>query len=188
MLSKKRFTFHTPYVMILLAIVIISATSTVLEQHAGGEVSANGARDKFEGDFYDKIQVLIHETARADIQIQRDVQGKNHEYPVARDPAKYYHIIIQIDGDGEEEVRLNKRSVVDMLEAAGARDIVPADVLSFVTASVPVHGDTKTVTSWRSAYARRWRDSYDITDRYGPPDDQGCHRRFGRILRRYYKR
>ena len=138
MLSKKRFTFHTPYVMILLAIVIISATSTVLEQHAGGEVSANGARDKFEGDFYDKIQVLIHETARADIQIQRDVQGKNHEYPVARDPAKYYHIIIQIDGDGEEEVRLNKRSVVDMLEAAGARDIVPADVLSFVTASVPV--------------------------------------------------
>ena len=138
MLSKKRFTFHTPYVMILLAIVIISATSTVLEQHAGGEVSANGARDKFEGDFYDKIQVLIHETARADIQIQRDVQGKNHEYPVARDPARYYHIIIQIDGDGEEEVRLNKRSVVDMLEAAGARDIVPADVLSFVTASVPV--------------------------------------------------
>ena len=138
MLSKKRFTFHTPYVMILLAIVIISATSTVLEQHAGGEVSANDARDKFEGDFYDKIQVLIHETARADIQIQRDVQGKNHEYPVARDPARYYHIIIQIDGDGEEEVRLNKRSVVDMLEAAGARDIVPADVLSFVTASVPV--------------------------------------------------
>ena len=139
MLSKERFTFHTPYIMILVAVVIISAALMALEQqHAEGEASANDALDKFEDGFYDKIQGLIHETAAVDIQIPGDVQGKNHGYPAARDPVRYYHIIIQIDGDGEEEVRLNKRSAVDMLEAAGARDIVPADVLSFVTASVPV--------------------------------------------------
>ena len=139
MLSEERFTFHTPYIMILVAVVIISAALMALEQqHAEGEASANDALGKFEDGFYDKIQGLIHETATVDIQIPGDVQGKNHGYPAARDPVRYYHIIIQIDGDGEEEVRLNKRSAVDMLEAAGARDIVPADVLSFVTASVPV--------------------------------------------------
>ena len=48
MLSEERFTFHTPYIMILVTVVSISVALTALEQqHAEGEVSANDALDKF---------------------------------------------------------------------------------------------------------------------------------------------
>ena len=86
---------------------------------------------KFDNGFYDKIQGLILETPQ---------DGDFGVY----DGTRYYNVIIIVtrdDGDGrdpEETARENKDAIVKRLELLGARDIIPAESLSFVTASIPV--------------------------------------------------
>ena len=128
---------------IILVAAIVLAASTALVQHAGGEeeeddVPLAGAPDKFEAGFYNKIQGLINEDASPAATNLRGNPDRNQKRAAADVSATYYHVIIQVNGDDREELRLNKASVVDILKAVGARDIVPANVLSFVTASVPV--------------------------------------------------
>ena len=128
---------------ILLVMVIIFATSTPLAQYAGGggeedEAPLVGAPDKFEGNFYDKIQELIHDNESADTTNLRGAQDRNQKHAATEDPTLYYHVIIQVSGDNDEELHLNKISLVKILKATGAHDIVPADVLSFITARVPI--------------------------------------------------
>ena len=129
--------------MIILVAAIVLAASTALVQHAGGgeeedDVPLAGAPDKFEAGFYNKIQGLINEDASPAATNLRGNPDRNQKRAAADVSATYYHVIIQVSGDDREELRLNKASVADILKAVGARDIVPANVLSFVTASVPV--------------------------------------------------
>ena len=129
--------------MIILVAAIVLAASTALVQYAGGgeeedDVPLAGAPDKFEAGFYNKIQGLINEDASPAATNLRGNPDRNQKRAAADVSATYYHVIIQVSGDDREELRLNKASVVDILKAVGARDIVPANVLSFVTASVPV--------------------------------------------------
>ena len=127
---------------IILVAAIVLAASTALVHAGGGEeeddVPLAGAPDKFETGFYNKIQGLINEDASPAATNLRENPDRNQKRAAADVSATYYHVIIQVSGDDREELRLNKASVVDILKAAGARDIVPANVLSFVTASVPV--------------------------------------------------
>ena len=128
---------------IILVAAIVLAASTALVQYAGGgeeedDVPLAGAPDKFEAGFYNKIQGLINEDASPAATNLRGNPDRNQKRAAADVSATYYHVIIQVSGDDREELRLNKASVVDILKAVGARDIVPANVLSFVTASVPV--------------------------------------------------
>ena len=127
---------------IILVAAIVLAASTALVHAGGGEeeddVPLAGAPDKFEAGFYNKIQGLINEDASPAATDLRGNLDRNQKRAAADVSATYYHVIIQVSGDDREELRLNKASVVDILKAAGARDIVPANVLSFVTASVPV--------------------------------------------------
>ena len=128
--------------MIILVAAIVLAASTALVQHAGGgeeedDVPLAVAPDKFEAGFYNKIQGLINEDASPAATNLRGNPDRNQKRAAADVSATYYHVIIQVSGDDREELRLNKASVVDILKAVGARDIVPANVLSFVTASVP---------------------------------------------------
>ena len=128
---------------IILVAAIVLAASTALVQYAGGgeeedDVPLAGAPGKFEAGFYNKIQGLINEDASPAATNLRGNPDRNQKRAAADVSATYYHVIIQVSGDDREELRLNKASVVDILKAVGARDIVPANVLSFVTASVPV--------------------------------------------------
>ena len=143
-----------PPIAILLAMAAIVVTSTGMVPHAGGggDAALVGVPDKFDSGFYVKIQNLILEGASATAssasatassasvasQALSVIPDTDPTHPDAGDLAGHYHVIIQIDGSDEEEIDLNKMSVVDALEAAGSHDIVPANVLSFVTASVPV--------------------------------------------------
>ena len=146
---------------VLLVTAIVFAAPAALAQYAEGAEEGEGAPlagapDKFEGGFYEKIWGLIQESADAGDSITRHGQGGSQKHADAGDsitrhgqggsqkhadaenPIPYHHVIIQISGDDDEEIRLNKVSLVERLEAVGAHGIVPADVLSFVTAYVPV--------------------------------------------------
>ncbi|RNJ78277.1 MAG: hypothetical protein EB829_04940, partial [Nitrosopumilus sp. H8] len=84
------------------------------------------ARLKFDDGFYSKIQNITDGQA----------QGE--------DSVRYYGVIIVVsrdNGDGADPdyaARHNKKEVARQLDLLGARNIVQADVLSFVTAHVPV--------------------------------------------------
>ena len=96
-----------------------------------GPVGNTGAEYKFDDGFHQKIQDLI------------PGEPKEGDYGVY-DGTRYYDVLIVVsrddgDGRGADETALeNKDAVAKRLELAGARNIVAAESLSFVTASVPV--------------------------------------------------
>lgn len=101
------------------------------EDNKVGPVGNTGAEYKFDDGFYQKIQGLIPE------------DPEEGDYGVY-DGTRYYDVLIVVsrdDGDdrgADETARENKDAVVKQLELVGARNIVSAESLSFVTASVPV--------------------------------------------------
>ena len=123
---------------VFLACLVLVAPQTVggSDDHPSAE-SAKGVPAKFDHGFYEKVQDLIREGGGAVQQAPKFIPEADFEY-VPRSAVRYYHVIIAIDGDGDAAVRRNMASVVDALEAVGARDIVPGGSLPFVTASVPV--------------------------------------------------
>ncbi len=87
-------------------------------------------KHKFDVGFYQKIQDII---------LEEPTDGD----PGVYDGKRYYNVIMVVsrDDDGrdhEEAAKENKDSVVKRLELLGARDIVAAKSLSFVTALIPV--------------------------------------------------
>ena len=96
-----------------------------------GPVANTGAEFKFDDGFYQKIQNLIDAEPRA---------GD----PGVFDGVRYYDVILVVgrddgdDRDPDEVSKENKAALVKRLELLGARDIVAAGALSFVTASIPV--------------------------------------------------
>ncbi len=86
---------------------------------------------KFDHGFYQKIQGLIQKDPQVGhVSIHNDTRYYNTIIVVVRDEG---------DGIGSDEVAgKNKDAVVKMLELVGARNIVSAQSLSFVTASIPV--------------------------------------------------
>ena len=96
-----------------------------------GPVGSTGAEYKFDDGFHQKIQGLITE---------EPVEGEYGVY----DGTRYYDVLIVVsrdDGDDrnpDETAEENKDAVVKRLELLGARDVISAQSLSFVTASIPV--------------------------------------------------
>ena len=97
----------------------------------GPVANVDAAEYKFDGGFYDKIRGLMAEAPQ---------DGD----PGVYDGERYYNVMIVVgrdDGDGrgsDETAKENKDAVVKRLQLLGARDIMAAESLSFVTASVPV--------------------------------------------------
>ena len=97
-----------------------------------GPVGNVGIQSKFDDGFYEKISGLL----------QDDAQGRRSDTPSEE---RYYSTIIVVsrdDGDGrnaDDVSRENRDAVVNRLNLLGARDIVAAELLSFVTASIPVN-------------------------------------------------
>ncbi len=93
-----------------------------------GNVDASG---KFDGGFYKKIQDLTQ------------AEHEDGDYGVY-DGVRYYDVILVVsrddgdDRDADEVAQENKDAVVKRLENLGARDIMAAESLSFVTAKIPV--------------------------------------------------
>lgn len=98
---------------------------------ASGHVGNTGAEHKFDKGFYQKIQDLI---------LEEPSEGDFGVY----DGERYYNVIIVVsrdNGDGRDHdvtAAENKVDIVARLEKLGARNIVAAEMLSFVTASIPV--------------------------------------------------
>ena len=86
---------------------------------------------KFDDRFYQKIQDLLLEDSKTGNTGRSDSQ-------------RYYDVIIIVDrNDGderspEETAKENKDAIVKRLQLLGARNILAAESLSFVTASVPI--------------------------------------------------
>ena len=101
------------------------------ENNTVGPVGNVGAEYKFDEGFYQKIQDIMREEPR---------DGD----PGVYDGERYYSVIAVVsrdDGDGrnqDDTANENKNALVKRLELLGARDIVVAESLSFVTASIPV--------------------------------------------------
>ncbi len=97
----------------------------------GPVANVDGHQYKFDEGFYSRIQDLILEDPQ---------EGDFGVY----DGERYYNVVMVVsrdDGDGrdgDETASENKEAVVKRLKAVGARDIVAAESLSFVTASIPV--------------------------------------------------
>jgi subtilisin-like proprotein convertase family protein len=89
---------------------------------------------KFDDGFYKRIQEII--TAG-------QLQQQGGDFGVY-DDIRYYNVIIVVSGDDNNNkdsdtvIQENKDAIEKRLKAIGARDIVKAKTLSFVTASVPV--------------------------------------------------
>ena len=130
-------------VMIFLA-VLLTYTPNSLSQESDTDVLdiipkddamepvANvDAQYKFDGGFFDKVRGLVNEVSQ---------DGDFGVY----DGIRYYSVIIVVtrdDGDNrdpDEVAKENKDAIIERLELIGARDIVAAESLSFVTASIPV--------------------------------------------------
>ena len=96
-----------------------------------GPVGNVGIQSKFDDGFYEKINGLMPDDTQA--------RGAG-----ADDSRRYYSTIIVVsrdDGDSrsaDDVSRENRDSVVKRLNLLGARDVVAAESLSFVTASIPV--------------------------------------------------
>ena len=97
-----------------------------------GPVANTGAAHKFDEGLYDKLVALAGETF------------EDGDYGVY-DGERYYDVLVVVsrdDGDDgrapDETAEENKASVVRLLEDLGAKNILAAGFLSFVTASVPV--------------------------------------------------
>ena len=138
----------TRYSIIPLLVIAVLLPSIVFAQNTGdlesstisdieptdntvGPVANVGAEYKFDEGFYQKIQDLIKETPQ---------EGD----PGVYDGTRYYSVILVVTRDdnddrtGDETAKENKDALVKRLELLGARDIVAAESLSFVTASIPV--------------------------------------------------
>ncbi|MDA8001579.1 MAG: S8 family serine peptidase [Alphaproteobacteria bacterium] len=108
-----------------------SAPDIIPQDDSVGPVANTGAEFKFDDGFYQKIQNLIDAEPRA---------GD----PGVFDGVRYYDVILVVsrddgdDRDPDEVARENKEDVVKRLGLLGARDVVAAETLSFVTASIPV--------------------------------------------------
>ena len=137
-------------VFILFALFMTSLTSIQNSIAASDDVAPDASGDpvpqnnpstsnvtsgsyKFDEGFYQKIQNLLPEEQS----FQNGTRGTPSE-------VRYYNVIIVVgrdDGDGrdpDEVARENKDAVAKRLVLIGARDILIAESLSFVTASVPV--------------------------------------------------
>ena len=96
-----------------------------------GPVGNTGAEYKFDDGFYQKIH---------DIALEEPRDGD----PGVYDGVRYYDVVMVVsrddgdDRDPDDVAMENKHAVVKRLELLGARDIVSAEILSFVTASIPV--------------------------------------------------
>ena len=131
---------------LLLIYPVSSMSQTATEDGAGGDgipggitskddkvgpVGNTGVEYKFDDGFYQKIQDLVLE----------EPVGSDHR---TYDGTRYYDVLIVVsrdDGDdrgSDETARENKDAVVRHLEMIGARSVVSAQSLSFVTASIPV--------------------------------------------------
>ncbi len=97
----------------------------------GPVAAVDAAFYKFDDGLHSKIQ---------DLMLEEPQDGDFGVY----DGERYYNVIIVVsrdDGDGrtaDEVAKENKNAVVKRLEILGARDIIAAESLSFVTASIPV--------------------------------------------------
>ena len=140
--------YRISYAIIPLPVIAVLLPSIVFAQNTGdlessiisdiepvdntvGPVANVGAEYKFDEGFYQKIQDLIKETPQ---------EGD----PGVYDGTRYYSVILVVTRDdnddrtGDETAKENKDALVKRLELLGARDIVAAESLSFVTASIPV--------------------------------------------------
>ena len=96
-----------------------------------GPVGNTGAEYKFDAKFYQKIQ---------DIMLEEPHDGD----PGVYDGKRYYNVIMVVSSDDGDDRELdetaseNKDAIVKRLELLGARDIISAESLSFVTASISV--------------------------------------------------
>ena len=99
---------------------------TGTDKSAGFVPDDIGDLGKFDPGFYDLVQKLIQS------------QDEN-----LRSGPAYHDVVIVVnkyDQDGTDVSEANKDAVVKILGQAGAQNITAADLLSFVTASVPVSG------------------------------------------------
>ena len=124
-----------------------SQTENVLERDvlSEDEVESDGADSgqegaaqyKFDEGFYD----LLHGEGGTDSRQARGQEAGD----LRKAPWEYHDVVIIVSRGGsdgiesDEAASRNKATVVRVLKAMGARDIVPAQSLSFVTASVPIH-------------------------------------------------
>ena len=124
-----------------------SQTENVLERDvlSEDEVESDGADSgqegaaqyKFDEGFYD----LLHGGGGTDLRQARGQEAGD----LRKAPREYHDVVIIVSRGGsdgiesDEAASRNKATVVRVLKAMGARDIVPAQSLSFVTASVPIH-------------------------------------------------
>ena len=87
---------------------------------------------KFDGGFYQKIQNLLSEEQSS----QNGTRGTSE--------LRYYDVVIVVgrddgdDRDPDEVARENKDAIAKRLSLIGAQDILVAESLSFVTASIPI--------------------------------------------------
>lgn len=109
-----------------------------------GPVGVTIETGKFDVGFYEKILALS---------LLEPDEGARNVY----DGVRYYDTIIVVsrdDGDsrsGDETARENKDAIVKRLQAVGARNIIAAESLSFVTASIPV-ADIPDISLHEEAY------------------------------------
>ena len=93
-----------------------------------GPVTNVGLEYKFDPGFYDKIKDIMDDPV---------IEGD----PGVFDGTRYYDTILVISRggiDGDVTAKINKESLLIKLNEIGARDIYVAEVLSFITASIPV--------------------------------------------------
>ena len=102
------------------------------EGNVTGPVGNTGAvTEKFDDGFYDDVLALLQE---------EPLEGNTNVY----DGRLHHNVIIVVsrdDGDGRDADLVsseNKADVVEKLNLLGARDVLAAESLSFVTATVPV--------------------------------------------------
>ena len=135
-------------ILILTGIIMILPITLVYGQiepdpsQPIGPVTNVGLEYKFDPGFYDKI---------LDIMDDPIIEGD----PGIFDGTRYYDTILVISRggiDGDATAKQNKESLLIKLNEIGARDIYVAEVLSFITASIPV-GDVPGISIHDEVYA-----------------------------------
>ena len=134
---KKYLLLLVPFLIVFLALVVVppSQADNIIDDHlSSGTVGPVGLVDeshKFDDGFYEKIQEMIN---------TEPIDGAPNVY----DGKIYYDIIFVVsrdDGDGRDSDAVsaeNKLALVKTLGDVGALNVRPGQMLSFVTASVPV--------------------------------------------------
>ncbi len=125
---RSRTFLSLPLPASLLAIVSLALFLSIDQVHADIDIS-----ERFDPGFYDKIQEIINDEITG-------VPSSNGTVALLLD--EFYNVIIYVtrhDQDSiSEDTTQNKEKIVAILKEIGAKDIIVAKSLSFITANVPI--------------------------------------------------